>query len=346
MSVSQKRGELIRTLFPEGIPRLWCPMLVHYDGDGKIDAARMEHHLAAMCKTVRTFLLFGSTGDGWELTQPEKEELLSLCISLADRYGFQMLIGVLEPERGESARKAQEWIDWLRSHIGCSDTTDALRHAHICGFTVCAPRGQGLSQKEIAADLRLVLDLGVPTALYQLPQITMNEMTPDTVKELAEEYPNFYLFKDTSGEDRVILSGLDFGGIFFVRGAEGDYQRWSSFSGGPYPGFLLSSVNGFPADLSQVLSLLEQNETASAKALSERISSAVGDVFNHTAPLPYGNVFTNSMKCIEHIFAHGAAWDQVSPPMLHCGKRLPADMVEFAAQTLQKYGWIPEKGYL
>ena len=82
MSVSQKRGELIRTLFPEGIPRLWCPMLVHYDGDGKIDAARMEHHLAAMCKTVRTFLLFGSTGDGFRFARAAGHTVTALSPAL------------------------------------------------------------------------------------------------------------------------------------------------------------------------------------------------------------------------------------------------------------------------
>ena len=47
-----------------------------------------------------------------------------------------------------------------------------------------------------------------------------------TVAALAGEFPNFILFKDTSGADRVAQSGLDLGGVFMVRGAEvGGYSR-------------------------------------------------------------------------------------------------------------------------
>ena len=78
-----------------------------------------------------------------------------------------------------------------------------------------------------------MLGLGYPIALYQLPQVTENEITPETVAELASRFPNFYLFKDTSGEDRVALADLDLQGVFLVRGAEGQYHQWPRAVGGP-----------------------------------------------------------------------------------------------------------------
>jgi len=65
------------------------------------------------------------------------------------------------------------------------------------------------------------LELGVPVALYQLPQVTLNEIGPELVSNLAGRFPNFILFKDSSGGDRVVLSGMDLGGVFTMRGAEG-----------------------------------------------------------------------------------------------------------------------------
>lgn len=346
MDTSEKRCKMIDTLFPNGIPSLWCPMLVHYDSAGRLDHSHIERHISTMCRKIHTFLLFGSTGDGWELRDAEKEELLLFCIKLAETYHFQMLIGVLEPERKASASKIKDWIAWLRRYTGCAEDEKALQQAHICGFTVCAPRGASLSQSEIVEDLREVLNIGVPTAIYQLSQITLNEIETETVCLLADEYSNFYLFKDTSGTDRVILSGLDFQKVFFVRGAESNYDYWSTFSGGRYPGFLLSSANVFSEELSDVLSLLKQGETDSARKLSQRISHTIEEIFQNTSSFPYGNVFTNSIKCIDHIFAYGKDWREFSPPVLHCGKLLPPEMLEFAAKTLETYGWNPQRGYL
>ena len=36
-SIVEKRRELIKKLFPSGIPRLWCPLLTHYTDNGSID---------------------------------------------------------------------------------------------------------------------------------------------------------------------------------------------------------------------------------------------------------------------------------------------------------------------
>lgn len=60
----------------------------------------------------------------------------------------------------------------------------------------------------------------------QLPQVTRNQMSPELVARLARQFAHFLLFKDTSGRDRVAVSGLDFTGVFLVRGMEGEYARW------------------------------------------------------------------------------------------------------------------------
>ena len=56
------RGQLIKTLFPAGVPRLWCPTLTHYTDGARLDPARLGAHLRALQPWVKGFLIPGSTG--------------------------------------------------------------------------------------------------------------------------------------------------------------------------------------------------------------------------------------------------------------------------------------------
>lgn len=344
-TTAEMRRALVARLFPAGVNRLWCPMIVQYGAEGEIDIPRMEAHLCKMFHAVRCFLVFGSTGDGWELQAQEKRQLIAAYGDWAKRYGIKLLLGVLQPEMNASYTEMREWIQWAQETTGLSDATEAMLSLGICGFTACAPRGATLSQAVIHDELAKMLDLGVPMALYQLPQITENEIAPETIAALAEKYFNFFLFKDTSGEDRVIRSGLDFGGVFFVRGAEGDYCQWYKGAGG-YDGFLLSSANCFGDQLLHILNAIDGGRTDEAQQLSAAVARAIDRVFANCAPLEGGNVFANANKCIDHCQAYGDAWEQAALPMRHCGQRIPKAYVAEAAEALKGESWFIHKGYM
>lgn len=345
VSANEERRALVAVLFPEGIPELWCPPITQYDERGSLDEERTRKHLSFLCENIRTFLLFGSTGDGWELSLEEKKKMLLFYGKEAAHLHFKMLIGVLEPEKGAAARGIREWIAWMKAVTGRDNGPDAMKALHVCGFTVCAPRGRNLAECEIKEELERILTLGYPTVLYQLPQITLNEISPETVAELAMKYSNFYMFKDTSGKDQVKLSKKDFGNVFFVRGAEGDYEKWSYRSGGCYDGFLLSSANTFGRELRFVLEALQAGELNEAKRSAGMISEIIGKVFSDTAELEGGNVFANANKCIDHILAYGERWDESDTPMRHCGKRIPEKYIESTYAVMKKFGKIPDEGY-
>ncbi len=341
-----KRQEIVSGLFPEGIPSLWCPMIVHYAPNGQIDLDRMEKHMRYMIPDVSSFLLFGSTGDGWELDPGEKETLLRACVEWSKRYGIRMLLGALQPEIGETRREILKWVEWLKAYANTRDAAQAMRDCGVVGFTVCAPRGAELSQQTIRDELESSLQLNLPVAVYQLPQVTQNEIAPETLSLLAGKYPNFYLFKDTSGEDRALLSGLDFGGVFFVRGMEGAYYDWFAGNKARYPGFLLSSANCFASLLKRMLAAARARDTAQAQSCSDQVQGMIDAVFANTAGLAGGNVFANTNRCFEHCLAYGPQWAQAPLPMRHCGETIPASYVAFAEQTLEKFGCMPGKGYL
>jgi dihydrodipicolinate synthase/N-acetylneuraminate lyase len=191
-----------------------------------------------------------------------------------------------------------------------------------------------------------VLDTGLPIALYQLPQVTENEMTPQCVAELAARYSNFYLFKDSSGHDRVAQSGLDFADVFLVRGAEGQYDRWLKSAAGPYAGFLLSTANCFAKELAELQHLLQQGKPEEAGALSRRLEAVIDPCFRMVECFSAGNALTNANKVLDHIFAYGADATKHKPPLLYSGLGLPARFVETAIGLLDAQRLLPTRGYL
>jgi len=340
------RERFLKTVFPKEIPRLWCPPLTHYDSRGAIDSARMAAHFNHLVPSAGGFLIPGSTGDGWELTPAERRQVLEIGLEQAQRLDAQVLIGALHPDPRETLNLISTDVDWLKSHSAEPDALRALTKAHVCGFTICPQRGQQLTQDQIGQSLASILELGLPTAIYQLPQVTLNEIGPDLAADLAQRYQNFVFFKDTSGSDVVALSGKNLAGVFAARGAEGDYARWLKAAGGRYDGFLLSSANCFARELHQIIDDVLAGRLDAARQLSERVGAAMSEIFALAANLPHGNPFANGNKAFDHFFAHGPAARDLPPPRLHAGTSLPLELILSAEQILLREKLMPAKGYL
>src|SRR6266436_286861 len=295
-SAAENRSQLLARLFPEGVPKLWCPALTHYERDGRIDPQRIAAHLRHMSANVKGFLILGSTGDGWELSKSEKKQLLAIALHQAQSLKFHLLIGELEPAKDEALRMIWDRINWLKTYDPFEDRfegamIDSLTKARVCGFAVCPPSGNDVSQPEMERHFELVLESGIPTALYQLPQVTKNEISPELASSLAARFNNFIMFKDSSGADRVVSSGNELGGVFMVRGAEGNYARWLKMAGGSYDGFLLSTANCFAKELHQMIIDLLEGRAKAANEMSERLTATVSAVFELVSPFPDGNAF-------------------------------------------------------
>ena len=346
-----RRRDYFSTLFPQGIPTLWCPLISHYTDEGNFNTERMAAHIEYLAPYVQAFLAPGSTGDGWEMSSDERTGLIELLLPLTEQVNGHLLVGVLETDRG----KAADTVAALKKNYTPGETSG------YAGVTITAPRGSELTQTSIFDELAAVLDHGVPTALYQLPQVTENEIDPCTAEDLANKYSNFYLFKDTSGKDKVARSGRLPDDLFLVRGAEGNYAEWLKGLGGPYHGFLLSTANNFAPQLSRVIELstlaavqgaggahsIEASEAArEAYSISNTLSTVVDTAFNTVSTLPFGNPFANANKAIDHIMAYGAGFDAVQPPLTHSGNRIPAEITSSLADVLRRHELFPQTGYL
>ena len=109
-SAEETRHTVINHLFPEGIPHLWCPPLTHYTDDGDIDFERMAAHLGHMSGPIKTYLVPGTTGDGWEMTEDQIRRVLAFDMDTAQKLNIQILVGILKTD-AEAAR--QSIIDTL-----------------------------------------------------------------------------------------------------------------------------------------------------------------------------------------------------------------------------------------
>lgn len=346
-SVKTQREEMIRQLFPAGIPELWCPLLTQYKANGGIDAERMRAHVRSISPWVKTFLVPGSTGDGWEMRSEEVDQVLDVMLRVANESHVQVLVGILKTEKGEARRSIAEILARIQNRIGTDNILEALKAVRVCGFTVCPPKGRDLPQEEIESELASILEIGAPTAFYQLPQITENEIAPETLYHLSQHFANLYLFKDTSGEDRAALSEYNYQNIFFVRGAEKNYDRWLRINHGCYDGFLLSTANCFARELYQVIGNIHSQEIDRARELSERLSGAVDEVFAAVSTIADGNAFANANKAIDQVRAFGPEQAVYQPgPKLHSGAVIPKSIIQDTVYILRKYNLLNMKGYL
>ena len=346
LEIAAKRGDLLRQLVGDPFPRLWCPPLTHYTADGEIDQKRMAAHWGFMAPHVNSFLVPGSTGDAWEMNARETQTLLELSLRLAAARGSRLLIGVLKEDTSAVRQSILQLLATFRQTTGKDDPIEAMKAVKVCGFTICPPRGGHLTQDTIEAELDQVLELGLPTAIYQLPQITGNEMSPSLVARLAERHANLMLLKDSSGADRVALDADRRSSLILLRGAEGRYAQWLLESGGPYQGLLLSTANCFPRELRTIVTLLEAGRRDESFALSDRLSEVVGRVFALVTGISGGNAFANANKAVDHYMAHGAEGQHLPPPMQHAGTRLPKDVMLRVGEVLAAAQLIPATGYL
>jgi dihydrodipicolinate synthase/N-acetylneuraminate lyase len=344
-SVKEKRSKLTARLFPAGIPKLLCPPLTHYSDEGGIDFVRTEAHLMHLSRWVKVYLVPGSTGDGWEMNEKEIRQVLGFDLDLAEKLDIQILIGVLRTDAEAARQSIADTLWWLKERAGIESDDEVMEKAKVCGFTVCPPKGKNLSQAKIYSALASILKLGLPIALYQLPQVTENEMSPETVATLAAEFDNFYLLKDTSGADRVAMSGFDLGGVYLVRGAEGNYSKWLRSVGGSYDGFLLGSANCFAKELDPIIKNVDAGNQNSAEELSASITGVVEEVFSCAARLGAGNLFSYAYKAIDHFFAYGPEAAEIVPPRIHSGERLEAEIIKTAGEALTRFKLMPSEGY-
>src|SRR5256712_13400806 len=110
-----ERRKLLARLWPDGITALWCPLITRYDRDGAIDQPRVAAHLRHLSPPVKGFLIPGSTGDGWELSDAETRRLLEVVIEQITKLNLHLLVGALKTEAEAALRAIWDSIGWIEA---------------------------------------------------------------------------------------------------------------------------------------------------------------------------------------------------------------------------------------
>ncbi|MFO1433622.1 MAG: dihydrodipicolinate synthase family protein [Candidatus Competibacteraceae bacterium] len=345
------RATILQPVLPATEFPLWVPLLTHYRQERNrlvIDTARMQRHAAQVRRSIGLWMLAGTTGDGWDLSEAQFDTLLQLSQSRGFRqWQARTLIGVLRPTTAEVIAR----IDRLRQLLGLTvmtpleETLPAVAAHGLVGITVCPPVGTTITQADIRAHYMRVCDAArMPVVVYQLPQITGNSIAPETLSHLVAERAEIILFKDSSGSDIIAQHGLPDVGL--LRGAEGDYASMLKSFGGGYDGFLLSTGNTLGPQLRTLIEHVQAGRREEALAVSASLTALVHTLFSAVQETTSGNPFSNTNRAIDHLLAYGQAWRQYPLPLLVSGARLPEEAVARVAGILGEAGLLPEAGYL
>jgi len=346
MTVAKQRTLMRQRIVDAPLPRLWSPPLTHYSAAGAMDLDRMRMHWRAIRQFCGGFLVPGTAGDGWELSDAETDAIIEFALDFAAETDALILIGALQPDADGIRQVIARVLPRLQERSGFSDPWEAMKACHVCAFAACPPHGADRSQEEVRSALASVLTLGLPTAIYHIPQVTLSELAAETVCRLADEFPNFLFVKDSSGLDRIAPAlRAAHPAITLLRGSEGDYADWLTDVGGPYDGFLLGSTNAFGRQLTEIIALVEQGRQAEARAAAEKQTQIVRTMAERAKSIPLGNAYTNANKSFDHIMAYGASAGEHEAPLLHVGARLPLELIEQARRILDAANLIPAAGY-
>ena len=343
-TISKERANLLLSIFPNGLPRVWCPALVHYKSKDQIDFVRIEAHLDYILQDVKSLFLPGSTGDGWELCEKEYEQIVHFTLGFAKKNpDIQLLIGLLHNEF-DGMLGQLETVEKIAKDLNIG-SNGKINIKGFKGFVVCPPSGKSVSESRMHSTFESLFKTEYPFTLYQLPQVTQNEMSPLLINSLADSFHNFIMVKDSSGADLIANTRLDYSGVVLIRGAEGNYSKMLKGAGGNYDGFLLSTANCFPKHIAKIVDLVRNKRLESADSLSINLTRAVEKIFNVANAIVTGNPFTNANKLIDHLNAYGELWREFPMPVLHSGDNINEELVFETESILKYYNLFPDSPY-
>ena len=303
---------------------LWTPILTHYElaDNLRLNKALIKKYMKWLEPSVKQFLICGTTGDGWILS----DKLINDWLEILTEKNFltdqnKILFGAFGNTTKEVLHRAKLIEDYLTNHT-CE--------ASFFGLTLCAPVNEKITQNEIIKHFEKIIENTLlPISIYQLPQVVKCEIKPETSKYLKDKFKNrIVLFKDTSDEDKVIDSKIDFGDLKFLRGAEKNYFNHIK-PRGKYDGFLLSTANCFGKVLREILKEVEESNFEKAENLSKKLSDIIRVSFDKGEKLNFGNPFSNVNKAFLHVIFNKEKFNDLNCKT--CFKNnIPGDFLTYA----------------
>ena len=185
---------------------IWVPIISQYQNTKnlELDEKLIQKHINWLDPHVKQFLVCGTTGDGWNLTD---KLILNWLDILNDNSLIKKDNKILFGAFGKTTEDVLRRADIIERHIDKNGSS-----AGFFGLTLCAPVDENIKQEGIISHFkRIIENTHLPISIYQLPQVVKCKIEPETLKILKDNFQDrIQLFKDTSGEDDVVNSRINF----------------------------------------------------------------------------------------------------------------------------------------
>lgn len=216
----------------ESIHGIIVPILTPMNEDESINEASLRQQIDRMIENgVHGIFPFGTNGEGFLLSEGEKEAVLAICIDqIAGRVPVFAGTGLISTR------------DTIRFSKRAADLgADVL--------SIITPSFAVASQEELYAHYRAVAEsVDKPIVLYNIPARTGNALAPATVERLSG-IPNIVGVKDSSGNFDNILQYIERtrSSRFAVLSGNDSLILWTLLAGGT--GAIAGCANVFPKNM-------------------------------------------------------------------------------------------------
>ncbi|MDY4279581.1 MAG: dihydrodipicolinate synthase family protein [[Pasteurella] mairii] len=234
------------------------PVITIMTDDGKIDYPNMEKHINRLVDAgLNGLLFFGSLGEFYGISMAEKKEFINWVVKIVNKR-TQVIIGV-----GDTS------ID------NVIELSQYAEKAGADAVIIVSPYYFGLSdQAAVSYFGKIAENVNLPIMLYNFPDRTGTDLSPEIVLELAKKYPNITGIKDTVDNishtrrlcqtikpvrpDFAILSGFD------------EYYILNRISGGD--GVLCGLTNVIPEEFVKLHKAFEAKDFSKTEKAAKKIA--------------------------------------------------------------------------
>ncbi len=287
------------------IPALLTPLL---EGGQGVDEKALEQVCAFLIERGAHGLMpCGTTGEGPLLSLEERKRVTEV---------------VLEVARGRA---------FVIAHVGAAttqETVELARHAHDRGADACSivtPYYYRLEEEALIAHFSRVADSlpDFPIFLYNIPQNTGNNLSPQAVRTLAERCANVVGIKDSSGDMGQLLSYLEVRGGAFNVIVGSDGLIFPALSMGVRAS-VSGNANVFPEVFVALFAAFQKGDYAACQTLQKKINAIA-------RLMGYGRDLSLFKKMLER---RGVRGGDVRAPL----PQATPDQVEACARALRQLG--------
>lgn len=291
------------------------PIITVFDAQGKLDFAGNEAHINRLIANgINGILFLGSIGEFFALTLEEKKEFIAFAVKTVNKR-VPVLVGT-------GGTIADEVIE----------LTQFAEQAGADAAVVISPYYFTLNEETIYQYYaKLARSTSLPLVLYNFPDRTGYDLTPELVRRLAKDFDNIVGIKDTvdtiSHTRKIIQLVKSERPDFSVLSGYDEYLIPNLMAGGD--GVLSGLTNIIPQVFAKLMSAYAANELAQVAAEQAKISLLM-------------NLYEVSQPFIAGIKdAVAAVGEPIVPTVKQPAVDLTAQQRQTIRELLQKVAAIP-----